>query len=57
MKRHNEKSTKHWFSIYQLVERYLEEQKNEANTGTSFISTNKIFGFNIVDLAIDFFST
>ncbi|XP_062266826.1 midasin [Platichthys flesus] len=33
MKRHNEKSTKHWFSIYQLVERYLAEQKNEANTG------------------------
>uniref|UniRef100_A0A8C9XGE6 Midasin AAA ATPase 1 n=1 Tax=Sander lucioperca TaxID=283035 RepID=A0A8C9XGE6_SANLU len=25
-KRHTEKSTKHWFSIYQLVGRYLEEQ-------------------------------
>ncbi|XP_036943295.1 midasin isoform X1 [Acanthopagrus latus] len=33
MKRHTEKSTKHWFSIYQLVERYLEEQKMDANTG------------------------
>ncbi|XP_035472851.1 midasin isoform X1 [Scophthalmus maximus] len=31
MKRHTEKSTKHWFSIYQLVERYLEEQRMEAN--------------------------
>uniref|UniRef100_A0A8D3BW26 Midasin n=1 Tax=Scophthalmus maximus TaxID=52904 RepID=A0A8D3BW26_SCOMX len=29
MKRHTEKSTKHWFSIYQLVERYLEEQRME----------------------------
>ncbi|XP_058470371.1 midasin [Solea solea] len=33
MKRHSEKSTPHWFSIYQLVERYLEEQSMEANTG------------------------
>lgn len=33
MKRHTEKSTKHWFSIYQLVERYLDEQRMEANTG------------------------
>ncbi|XP_034555077.1 midasin [Notolabrus celidotus] len=32
MKRHTEKSTKHWFSIYQLVERYLEEQRMDANT-------------------------
>uniref|UniRef100_A0A8C3A4W9 Midasin n=1 Tax=Cyclopterus lumpus TaxID=8103 RepID=A0A8C3A4W9_CYCLU len=29
VKRHTEKSTKHWFSIYQLVERYLEEQKTD----------------------------
>lgn len=34
VKRHTDKSTKHWFSIYQLVERYLEEQKMDANTGT-----------------------
>lgn len=33
-KRHTEKSTKHWFSIYQLVGRYLEEQGMDANTGT-----------------------
>uniref|UniRef100_A0A3Q1FB83 Midasin AAA ATPase 1 n=1 Tax=Acanthochromis polyacanthus TaxID=80966 RepID=A0A3Q1FB83_9TELE len=32
MKRHTEKSTKHWFSVYQLVERYLEEQREEAST-------------------------
>ncbi|XP_054474709.1 midasin [Anoplopoma fimbria] len=32
MKRHTEKSTKHWFSIYQLVERYLEEHRTDANT-------------------------
>ncbi|KAM6905784.1 midasin isoform 2-T2 [Lycodopsis pacificus] len=33
MKRNTEKSTKHWFSIYQLVERYLEEHRTDANTG------------------------
>ncbi|XP_072355863.1 midasin [Scyliorhinus torazame] len=29
MKRHMEKSTKHWFSIYQLIEKYLQEQREE----------------------------
>ncbi|KAM6992726.1 LOW QUALITY PROTEIN: midasin [Tautogolabrus adspersus] len=33
MRRHTQKSTKHWFSIYQLVERYLEEQRMDTNTG------------------------
>ncbi|XP_060907246.1 midasin [Labrus mixtus] len=33
MKRHTQKSTKHWFSIYQLVERYLEEQRTDPDTG------------------------
>lgn len=33
MKRHTEKSTNHWFSIYQLVERYLAEQSQEAQPG------------------------
>ncbi|XP_034060418.1 LOW QUALITY PROTEIN: midasin [Gymnodraco acuticeps] len=33
LKRHTERSTKHWFSIYQLVERYLEEQKQDAEKG------------------------
>ncbi|TMS12010.1 hypothetical protein E3U43_016968 [Larimichthys crocea] len=33
VKQHTDKSTKHWFSIYQLVERYLEEQRMDANTG------------------------
>lgn len=32
-KRHTEKSTKHWFSVYQLIERYLQEQRGEANQG------------------------
>ncbi|KAM9840331.1 midasin [Aulostomus maculatus] len=31
--RHTEKSTKHWFSLYQLIERYLEEQGLDASTG------------------------
>ncbi|XP_056150027.1 midasin [Lampris incognitus] len=31
MKRHTEKSTKHWFTVYQLIERYLEEQRNYTN--------------------------
>ncbi|XP_078398522.1 midasin [Cetorhinus maximus] len=29
MKRHLEKSTKHWFSIYQLIEKYLQERTEE----------------------------
>ncbi|XP_038145137.1 midasin isoform X1 [Cyprinodon tularosa] len=33
LKRHTEKSTKHWFSLYQLVERYLEEQRTQAPSG------------------------
>ncbi|XP_061563343.1 midasin [Cololabis saira] len=33
LKRHTEKSTKHWFSLYQLVERYLQEQSGEAAAG------------------------
>ncbi len=37
MKRHTEKSTKHWFSIYQLVQRYLEEQRMDARTGTNTV--------------------
>ncbi|XP_041831629.1 LOW QUALITY PROTEIN: midasin [Melanotaenia boesemani] len=31
MKRHTQKSTKHWFSIYQLVERFLQEQRVETS--------------------------
>uniref|UniRef100_A0A3P9MDK6 Midasin n=1 Tax=Oryzias latipes TaxID=8090 RepID=A0A3P9MDK6_ORYLA len=31
MIRHTQKSSKHWFAIYQLVERYLEEQRTEHN--------------------------
>ncbi|KAM9782721.1 LOW QUALITY PROTEIN: midasin [Neosynchiropus ocellatus] len=33
VKRHTEKSTKHWFSIYQLIEGYLQKQRTEADTG------------------------
>ncbi|XP_076872534.1 midasin isoform X2 [Brachyhypopomus gauderio] len=29
MKQHAEKSNKHWFSIYQLVERYLQEKRKD----------------------------
>uniref|UniRef100_A0AAQ6AJN3 Midasin n=1 Tax=Amphiprion ocellaris TaxID=80972 RepID=A0AAQ6AJN3_AMPOC len=44
MKRHTEKSTKHWFSVYQLVERYLEEQRNlERLTLSSVSSTLQAF--------------
>ncbi|NXU56757.1 MDN1 protein, partial [Turnix velox] len=32
MKQHVEKSTKHWLSIYQMVEKYVQEQR-ETNTG------------------------
>lgn len=33
MIRHSQKSSRHWFSIYQLVERYLEEQRTENDSG------------------------
>uniref|UniRef100_A0A452IL40 Midasin n=1 Tax=Gopherus agassizii TaxID=38772 RepID=A0A452IL40_9SAUR len=32
MKRHTEKSTKHWFSIHQMIEKYMQEQ-TERSTG------------------------
>ncbi|XP_049611993.1 midasin isoform X4 [Syngnathus scovelli] len=33
VERHTEKSTKHWFSIYQLLTKYLEDHMMNANTG------------------------
>lgn len=33
MKRHTEKSNKHWFSIYQLINKYLQDQRLAAPTG------------------------
>uniref|UniRef100_A0A7N8X771 Midasin n=1 Tax=Mastacembelus armatus TaxID=205130 RepID=A0A7N8X771_9TELE len=43
MKRHTEKSTKHWFSLYQLVERYLAEQRMEQLTLSSVSSSLQAF--------------
>uniref|UniRef100_A0A3Q3JWH6 Midasin n=1 Tax=Monopterus albus TaxID=43700 RepID=A0A3Q3JWH6_MONAL len=40
MKRHTKKSTKHWFSIYQLVERYLDEQRMEEVARLSLSSVS-----------------
>ncbi|XP_053314521.1 midasin [Spea bombifrons] len=31
MCRHAQRSTKHWFSVYQLVEKYLQEEEEENN--------------------------
>nr|XP_033792626.1 midasin isoform X2 [Geotrypetes seraphini] len=44
VKRHTEKSTKHWFSIYQLIEKYLQGQtvgqvEGGDNTGTWTLSS------------------
>ncbi|XP_051581140.1 midasin isoform X2 [Myxocyprinus asiaticus] len=33
LKHHAESSTKHWFSIYQLIEKYLQEQKTDSRHG------------------------
>lgn len=33
MRQHAKKSTRHWFSIYQLMERYLEERTSSSSTG------------------------
>uniref|UniRef100_A0A3Q3ARQ7 Midasin n=1 Tax=Kryptolebias marmoratus TaxID=37003 RepID=A0A3Q3ARQ7_KRYMA len=35
IKRHTEKSTKHWFSIYQMIEKYLQEERETANIVSS----------------------
>lgn len=34
MKRHTEKSTKHWFSIYQMLEKHMQEQTEEQEGNT-----------------------
>ncbi|KAG9282412.1 midasin isoform X2 [Astyanax mexicanus] len=31
-KRHSENSNKHWFSIYQLIERYLQEKRTDSKS-------------------------
>ncbi|XP_077366934.1 midasin isoform X3 [Festucalex cinctus] len=33
VKRHTEKSMKHWFSIYQLLTKYLDDRIKDANSG------------------------
>ncbi|XP_054617732.1 midasin isoform X2 [Dunckerocampus dactyliophorus] len=33
VKRHTEKSTKHWFSIYQLLAKYLDDQRMHGHAG------------------------
>ncbi|KAM4633655.1 midasin [Polymixia lowei] len=44
MKRYTEKSTRHWFSVYQLVERYLEEQRmgDTAEEGVERLSPSSV---------------
>ncbi|XP_037836777.1 midasin isoform X2 [Kryptolebias marmoratus] len=37
IKRHTEKSTKHWFSIYQMIEKYLQEERETANIGEGVV--------------------
>uniref|UniRef100_A0A803VJG9 Midasin n=1 Tax=Ficedula albicollis TaxID=59894 RepID=A0A803VJG9_FICAL len=34
MKQHVEKSTKHWFSVYQMIEKYVQEQTGANTEGT-----------------------
>lgn len=34
MKRHTEKSMKHWFSVYQMIEKYKQEQAEKKNEGS-----------------------
>uniref|UniRef100_A0A1A7W7P3 Midasin homolog n=1 Tax=Iconisemion striatum TaxID=60296 RepID=A0A1A7W7P3_9TELE len=44
MKRHTQKSIKHWFSIYQLVEKYLEAEREEpsADSGVERLSLSSV---------------
>lgn len=34
MREHTKKVSRHWFSLYQMMERYLEEQTSTSNSGT-----------------------
>uniref|UniRef100_A0AAZ3S0A1 Midasin n=1 Tax=Oncorhynchus tshawytscha TaxID=74940 RepID=A0AAZ3S0A1_ONCTS len=43
LKRHTERSTKHWFSLYQLVERYLEEDYLDLLSLSTVSSTLQAF--------------
>uniref|UniRef100_A0A452IL58 Midasin n=1 Tax=Gopherus agassizii TaxID=38772 RepID=A0A452IL58_9SAUR len=47
MKRHTEKSTKHWFSIHQMIEKYMQEQTerktNEQLSLTVLVHTLQTF--------------
>ncbi|XP_055981327.1 midasin [Sorex fumeus] len=59
MKRHTEKSTKHWFSIYQMLEKHMQEQTEEreddrqmtlmllVNTLQAFIEGSSLGEFHI----------
>uniref|UniRef100_A0A672UXL9 Midasin n=1 Tax=Strigops habroptila TaxID=2489341 RepID=A0A672UXL9_STRHB len=42
MKQHVEKSTKHWFSIYQMIEKYVQEQTEHMDLKT-LLSTLQAF--------------
>uniref|UniRef100_A0A8C9U2F8 Midasin n=1 Tax=Serinus canaria TaxID=9135 RepID=A0A8C9U2F8_SERCA len=42
MKQHVEKSTKHWFSIYQMIEKYVQEQTEQMDVKT-LVSTLQAF--------------
>uniref|UniRef100_A0A8C0ELF2 Midasin n=1 Tax=Bubo bubo TaxID=30461 RepID=A0A8C0ELF2_BUBBB len=42
MKQHVEKSTKHWFSIYQMIEKYVQEQTEQMDLKT-LVSTLQAF--------------
>lgn len=40
MKQHVEKSTKHWFSLYQMIEKYVQEQTKADMEGKCCSYTN-----------------
>uniref|UniRef100_A0A8C4UIW8 Midasin n=1 Tax=Falco tinnunculus TaxID=100819 RepID=A0A8C4UIW8_FALTI len=42
MRQHVEKSTKHWFSIYQMIEKYVQEQTEQMDLKT-LVSTLQAF--------------
>uniref|UniRef100_A0A8C5T387 Midasin n=1 Tax=Malurus cyaneus samueli TaxID=2593467 RepID=A0A8C5T387_9PASS len=47
MKQHVEKSTKHWFSIYQMIEKYVQEQtelqEDDMSSSIALVSTLQAF--------------
>lgn len=58
MKRHTERSTKHWFSIYQMLEKHMQEstEELEGNTGPQLPAFLRGFKFSMQYVGVGMWS-